>query len=66
MRSHELARELLTQADREIMILDSFNGAGYPRTINLRVADLKQNLTFESCNMVNNYKFHVTMTRCNL
>ncbi len=35
MKAKELAKMLLKNPDMEIMILDSFNGAGCPRTINL-------------------------------
>lgn len=39
MRTHEFAEKLLNLPDQEIMILDSFNGAGYPREINLGPVD---------------------------
>jgi hypothetical protein len=35
MTSHELAADLLKSPDLPIMILDGFNGGGYPREINL-------------------------------
>lgn len=35
MKSHYLAELLLEEPDMEIMILDGFNGGGYPRKINL-------------------------------
>jgi hypothetical protein len=35
MKAHELAQRLLKGPNHEIMILDSFNGGGYPREINL-------------------------------
>ena len=35
MKAHELAQRLLKGPNHEIMILDGFNGGGYPREINL-------------------------------
>jgi hypothetical protein len=34
MKAHELAQRLLKGPNHEIMILDGFNGGGYPREIN--------------------------------
>ena len=35
MNAHDFARKLLSGPDLPLMILDGFNGAGDPRTINL-------------------------------
>lgn len=34
MKAKELAERLMENPDMEIMILDGFNGGGYPRTVN--------------------------------
>ena len=39
MKAHELAKTLLAGPDKDIMILDGFNGGGIPRTINLGPCD---------------------------
>lgn len=34
MKAHEFARRLLSGPDQELMVLDGFNGGGFPREIN--------------------------------
>ena len=48
MKSHELAQQLLQEPNIEIMILDGFNGGGYPREINL--GPITQTITEEDAN----------------
>lgn len=35
MTAHELANKLLEGLDTELMVLDGFNGGGFPREVNL-------------------------------
>ena len=35
MKAHDFARKLLAGPDLELMVLDGFNGGGYPREINV-------------------------------